>query len=147
MACVSFFQNSSSNSCFSCSNSLRQLRLSPHLVRCQGFSGFISPEKHLVGFLSCLLGGISRPVGRILLISPGCMLLHISPIGSTKISWDQMNGKPVRNTNCLISLQPLVIPGGRLKDLRHVQTAIHTRAAIRPCRQERANHLDVKTEW
>jgi len=27
--------------------------------------------------------------------------------------------------------------------IESVQTAIHARAAIRPCRQERANHLDV----
>ena len=104
MACVSFFQNSSSNSCFSCSNSLRQLRLSPRqlrlsprLVRCQGFSG-LSPRKTFSRIL-VLLGSISTPVGRILLISPGCMLLHNSPRRSTKISWDHMNGKPVGNTD------------------------------------------------
>ena len=92
-----FFLNSSSNSCFSCSNSLRQLRLSPRLVRCQGFSG-LSPRKTFSRIL-VLLGSMSTPVGRILLISPGCMLLHNSPIRSTKVSWDQMNGKPVGNTD------------------------------------------------
>ena len=38
-------------------------------------------------------------MGRILLISPGCMLLHNSAIRSTKISWDQLSGTPVGNTN------------------------------------------------
>ena len=160
---ASVFLNSSSNSYFSCSNSPRQLwlspcqvRLSPRLVRCQGFSGLSLNTFSRIFFL---LGSISTPVRRILLIYPGYMLLRNSAIRSAKISWDQMGDNPVGNTNFHrgASFEPRTQAHASAKSASShwpfqraaskIPGTFRLRAGIGTCRQERANHLDVKTEW